>query len=352
MNISHVLVHEFMCIYYALAGWSGNRERRDERTKRKRGKEKVRSRSKIPISSKLRRKELRSKTVGYYDSHRPHPDKVRATPINAARARRLDDGHAGGGGRLAPCRCICKVSMVCWRPSTLMGHMHVYPLKFLHIKHSHSGGNDVPLTVHRRLGSHCKWAGITNGGRTSRKAHRSHEELGGATADQRETSATGGVLGEVLHRRDWHSARDLRHAPPHTPPRTRHCTHGGAGAPTPERSKRRELTADRAVSSIPDVSPRSTFYIGDATVPSSAAAPDDSRPASPTPASIQLVEYEDHDQGTRYLYSGRAIDGKAPDEEWRSVAESRGRLASEGDALSACARPASAAFSGVSIDIR
>ncbi|GBP77070.1 hypothetical protein EVAR_45978_1 [Eumeta japonica] len=41
-----------MSIYYALAGWSGNRERRDERTKRKRGKEKVRSRSKIPISSK------------------------------------------------------------------------------------------------------------------------------------------------------------------------------------------------------------------------------------------------------------------------------------------------------------
>ncbi|GBP27780.1 Seminal metalloprotease 1 [Eumeta japonica] len=32
----HVLVHEFMSIYYALAGWSGNRER----TKRKRGKEK------------------------------------------------------------------------------------------------------------------------------------------------------------------------------------------------------------------------------------------------------------------------------------------------------------------------
>ncbi|GBP82717.1 hypothetical protein EVAR_84910_1 [Eumeta japonica] len=49
---NHVLVHEFMSIYYALAGWSGNRERRDERTKRKRGKEKVRSRSKIPISSK------------------------------------------------------------------------------------------------------------------------------------------------------------------------------------------------------------------------------------------------------------------------------------------------------------
>ncbi|GBP00780.1 hypothetical protein EVAR_71431_1 [Eumeta japonica] len=36
----HVLVHEFMSIYYALAGWSGNRERRDERTKRKREKEK------------------------------------------------------------------------------------------------------------------------------------------------------------------------------------------------------------------------------------------------------------------------------------------------------------------------
>ncbi|GBP69621.1 hypothetical protein EVAR_88708_1 [Eumeta japonica] len=50
-DTSHVLVHEFMSIYYALAGWSGNRERRDERTKRK-GKEKVRSRSKIPISSK------------------------------------------------------------------------------------------------------------------------------------------------------------------------------------------------------------------------------------------------------------------------------------------------------------
>ncbi|GBP30977.1 hypothetical protein EVAR_81875_1 [Eumeta japonica] len=29
-----------MSIYYALAGWSGNRERRDERTKRKREKEK------------------------------------------------------------------------------------------------------------------------------------------------------------------------------------------------------------------------------------------------------------------------------------------------------------------------
>ncbi|GBP73535.1 hypothetical protein EVAR_89195_1 [Eumeta japonica] len=48
----HVLVHEFMSIYYALAGWSGNRERRDERTKRKREIEKVRSRSKIPISFK------------------------------------------------------------------------------------------------------------------------------------------------------------------------------------------------------------------------------------------------------------------------------------------------------------
>ncbi|GBP24147.1 hypothetical protein EVAR_10370_1 [Eumeta japonica] len=41
-----------MSIYYALAGWSGNRERRDERTKRKREKKKVRSRIKIPISSK------------------------------------------------------------------------------------------------------------------------------------------------------------------------------------------------------------------------------------------------------------------------------------------------------------
>ncbi|GBP29114.1 hypothetical protein EVAR_17650_1 [Eumeta japonica] len=50
--LCHVLVHEFMSIHYALAGWSGNRERKDERTKRKRGKEKVRSRSKIPISSK------------------------------------------------------------------------------------------------------------------------------------------------------------------------------------------------------------------------------------------------------------------------------------------------------------
>ncbi|GBP38731.1 hypothetical protein EVAR_22380_1 [Eumeta japonica] len=50
--VCHVLVHEFMSIYYALVGWSGNRERRDERTKRKRGKEKVQSRSKIPISSK------------------------------------------------------------------------------------------------------------------------------------------------------------------------------------------------------------------------------------------------------------------------------------------------------------
>ncbi|GBP18271.1 hypothetical protein EVAR_9114_1 [Eumeta japonica] len=30
-----------MSIYYALAGWSGNRERRDERTKRKREKEKA-----------------------------------------------------------------------------------------------------------------------------------------------------------------------------------------------------------------------------------------------------------------------------------------------------------------------
>ncbi|GBP34047.1 hypothetical protein EVAR_94060_1 [Eumeta japonica] len=36
-----MLVHEFMSIYYALAGWSGNRERRDERTKRKREKEKA-----------------------------------------------------------------------------------------------------------------------------------------------------------------------------------------------------------------------------------------------------------------------------------------------------------------------
>ncbi|GBP83874.1 hypothetical protein EVAR_65693_1 [Eumeta japonica] len=51
-RLSHVLVHEFMRIYYALVGWSGNRERRDERTKRKREKDKVRSRSKIPISSK------------------------------------------------------------------------------------------------------------------------------------------------------------------------------------------------------------------------------------------------------------------------------------------------------------
>ncbi|GBP82706.1 hypothetical protein EVAR_64594_1 [Eumeta japonica] len=39
-GVSHVLVHEFMSIYYALAGWSGNRERRDERTKRKTEKEK------------------------------------------------------------------------------------------------------------------------------------------------------------------------------------------------------------------------------------------------------------------------------------------------------------------------
>ncbi|GBP38078.1 hypothetical protein EVAR_95205_1 [Eumeta japonica] len=38
--LPHVLVHEFMSIYYALAGWSGNRERRNERTKRKREKEK------------------------------------------------------------------------------------------------------------------------------------------------------------------------------------------------------------------------------------------------------------------------------------------------------------------------
>ncbi|GBP46213.1 hypothetical protein EVAR_82212_1 [Eumeta japonica] len=51
-DTSHVLVHEFMSIYYALSGWSGNRERRNERTKRKREKEKVRSRSKIPISFK------------------------------------------------------------------------------------------------------------------------------------------------------------------------------------------------------------------------------------------------------------------------------------------------------------
>ncbi|GBP08171.1 hypothetical protein EVAR_2953_1 [Eumeta japonica] len=33
-----------MSIYYALAGWSGNRERRDERTKRKKEKEKVKFR--------------------------------------------------------------------------------------------------------------------------------------------------------------------------------------------------------------------------------------------------------------------------------------------------------------------
>ncbi|GBP84532.1 hypothetical protein EVAR_66840_1 [Eumeta japonica] len=42
VNICHVLVHEFMSICYALAGWSGNRERRDERTKRKREKDKDR----------------------------------------------------------------------------------------------------------------------------------------------------------------------------------------------------------------------------------------------------------------------------------------------------------------------
>ncbi|GBP31853.1 hypothetical protein EVAR_16627_1 [Eumeta japonica] len=55
---SHVLVHEFMSTYYALAGWSGNRER-DERTKRKRGK-----RSSVaqqnPYLLQARRKELRS----------------------------------------------------------------------------------------------------------------------------------------------------------------------------------------------------------------------------------------------------------------------------------------------------
>ncbi|GBP47682.1 hypothetical protein EVAR_28085_1 [Eumeta japonica] len=49
MNISHVLVHEFMSIYYALAGWSGNRERRDERTKRKREKEKALSISELRL---------------------------------------------------------------------------------------------------------------------------------------------------------------------------------------------------------------------------------------------------------------------------------------------------------------
>ncbi|RVE55348.1 hypothetical protein evm_000246 [Chilo suppressalis] len=52
VSIRHVLVHEFMSIYYALAGWSFNRKRRNETTKRKREKEKVRSRSKIPIPSK------------------------------------------------------------------------------------------------------------------------------------------------------------------------------------------------------------------------------------------------------------------------------------------------------------
>ncbi|GBP87669.1 hypothetical protein EVAR_38155_1 [Eumeta japonica] len=41
LNFRHVLVHEFMSIYYALAGWSGNRERRDERTKRNREKDKA-----------------------------------------------------------------------------------------------------------------------------------------------------------------------------------------------------------------------------------------------------------------------------------------------------------------------
>ncbi|GBP49198.1 Collagenase [Eumeta japonica] len=61
---SHVLVHEFMSIYYALAGWSGNRERRDERTKRKREKEKGR---RIVI---FRRQQLQRRSpFGLYKSH-------------------------------------------------------------------------------------------------------------------------------------------------------------------------------------------------------------------------------------------------------------------------------------------
>ncbi|GBP75282.1 hypothetical protein EVAR_47319_1 [Eumeta japonica] len=40
-----------MSIHYALAGWSGNRERRDERTKRKREKEKDGRRDPVAVGS-------------------------------------------------------------------------------------------------------------------------------------------------------------------------------------------------------------------------------------------------------------------------------------------------------------
>ncbi|GBP91820.1 hypothetical protein EVAR_50995_1 [Eumeta japonica] len=60
VNISHVLVHEFMSIYCALAGWSGNRERRDERTKRK-GERQSSVAQQNPYLLQARRKKLRSK---------------------------------------------------------------------------------------------------------------------------------------------------------------------------------------------------------------------------------------------------------------------------------------------------
>ncbi|GBP74264.1 hypothetical protein EVAR_51664_1 [Eumeta japonica] len=36
--VTHVLVHEFMSIYYALAGWSANREREGMRERKERGR--------------------------------------------------------------------------------------------------------------------------------------------------------------------------------------------------------------------------------------------------------------------------------------------------------------------------
>ncbi|GBP71187.1 hypothetical protein EVAR_89534_1 [Eumeta japonica] len=70
--LSHVLVHEFMSIYYALAGWSGNRDRRNERTKRKREKEKGDGMLKMELHSQ-------SIEVFWMKKHQEHSELVRDT---------------------------------------------------------------------------------------------------------------------------------------------------------------------------------------------------------------------------------------------------------------------------------
>ncbi|GBP71481.1 hypothetical protein EVAR_103366_1 [Eumeta japonica] len=96
---NHVLVHEFMTIYYALAGWSGNRERRDERTKRKKGKEKgPRDSDVAPSTPALRGRSsiidtLRSSpTPGDDRNRRPATARRLSPAARNLRGRRLRSG--------------------------------------------------------------------------------------------------------------------------------------------------------------------------------------------------------------------------------------------------------------------